>query len=519
MSKENKISLLRKEREQRGWSRAYVAEKTESDPRTVGRWERGESFPNPYYRQKLCELFGMPPKELGLLPENFADRAEQTSPRSSPDKSISLDTSQSSDEKEDLTVDSSVITPPPLPGTVASMQTPHRATPHKYARFWRIAEMSIAVLIVAGLILTFLELRSRLFTSTSVHIASANVGTISFTSSGDFGGNSNQGMNDIVNIHISSVPTPPPDKSYYAWLAGDTVDSETDWMLLGKLNFSSGVASLSYPDPQHTNLLAKYSHFLITEGDKNIPPLQPSSDPGTWLYTAYIPQVRAPGDSNHYSLLDHLRHLLATDPTLHELGIQGGLDYWLYNHTKQVLDMAKSLNADWQANNRYDLHKQIIRILDYLDGSSQVQKDVPSGTPLLVKNPFAQIGLLYGTPQQEPPGYLDHIDIHVVGVSDSPGATLYQQGLARQIQNAINDVEFWLKNVLQDAKQLIQMNDQQLSQPSTLSHIQMLEQQAQYAYYGQNVSSGNLLEGVSWIYTSIQQLAMFDWQRYSASHS
>ena len=49
---------LRHQREIYGWSRNYVAEKIESDPRTVARWERGKTFPSPYYRQKLCELFG-----------------------------------------------------------------------------------------------------------------------------------------------------------------------------------------------------------------------------------------------------------------------------------------------------------------------------------------------------------------------------------------------------------------------------------------------------------------------------
>ncbi len=58
---------LRHQREIYGWSRNYVAEKIESDPRTVARWERGKTFPSPYYRQKLCELFGKKADELGLI--------------------------------------------------------------------------------------------------------------------------------------------------------------------------------------------------------------------------------------------------------------------------------------------------------------------------------------------------------------------------------------------------------------------------------------------------------------------
>jgi WD40 repeat protein/DNA-binding XRE family transcriptional regulator len=60
---------LRMERELRGWSRNYVAEQLEVDVVTVGRWERGERFPHPYHRQKLCELFEKKVQELGLHPE------------------------------------------------------------------------------------------------------------------------------------------------------------------------------------------------------------------------------------------------------------------------------------------------------------------------------------------------------------------------------------------------------------------------------------------------------------------
>ena len=70
--------LLRYERERRGWSRNYVAEKIESDPQTVGRWERGETFPNPYFRQRLCELFEKNAEELGLMQKDGASHISHT---------------------------------------------------------------------------------------------------------------------------------------------------------------------------------------------------------------------------------------------------------------------------------------------------------------------------------------------------------------------------------------------------------------------------------------------------------
>ena len=64
---------LKRQRELNGWTRSYVAGKIESDPQTVARWERGATFPSPYYRQKLCELFGKNAAELGLIKDDPHD--------------------------------------------------------------------------------------------------------------------------------------------------------------------------------------------------------------------------------------------------------------------------------------------------------------------------------------------------------------------------------------------------------------------------------------------------------------
>jgi transcriptional regulator with XRE-family HTH domain len=69
-SKKNHVpnDRLREAREQRGWAHKDVAEFIDlPDAHTVGRWERGVSFPRPYYRQRLCQLFGKSAEELGLL--------------------------------------------------------------------------------------------------------------------------------------------------------------------------------------------------------------------------------------------------------------------------------------------------------------------------------------------------------------------------------------------------------------------------------------------------------------------
>ncbi len=70
---------LREAREQRGLAHKDVADLISlPDAHTVGRWERGESFPQPHYRQKLMHLFGKSAEELGLVKTKFDEQTAQT---------------------------------------------------------------------------------------------------------------------------------------------------------------------------------------------------------------------------------------------------------------------------------------------------------------------------------------------------------------------------------------------------------------------------------------------------------
>lgn len=70
---------LRSAREQRGLSHKDVAERIGlPDSHTVGRWERGESFPQPHYRQKLTHLFEKSAEELGLVKTRSNQYSQQT---------------------------------------------------------------------------------------------------------------------------------------------------------------------------------------------------------------------------------------------------------------------------------------------------------------------------------------------------------------------------------------------------------------------------------------------------------
>jgi transcriptional regulator with XRE-family HTH domain/tetratricopeptide (TPR) repeat protein len=60
--------LLRQARLERGWTQKDVADRIGAPLNlNVNRWERGTSKPSAYYIQKLCEVFGKTPAELGFL--------------------------------------------------------------------------------------------------------------------------------------------------------------------------------------------------------------------------------------------------------------------------------------------------------------------------------------------------------------------------------------------------------------------------------------------------------------------
>ncbi|GHO43316.1 helix-turn-helix domain-containing protein [Ktedonospora formicarum] len=54
----------------RSLSQQEVAEQIGSTHVNVSRWERGITRPNPYFRRKLCQLFGRTTEELDLAPSS-----------------------------------------------------------------------------------------------------------------------------------------------------------------------------------------------------------------------------------------------------------------------------------------------------------------------------------------------------------------------------------------------------------------------------------------------------------------
>jgi transcriptional regulator with XRE-family HTH domain len=68
-------SRLKYERQLHNWSQQKIADLIGSTVVNVSRWERGVTFPSPYFRQQLCELFDKDAAALGLfhVQENDAE--------------------------------------------------------------------------------------------------------------------------------------------------------------------------------------------------------------------------------------------------------------------------------------------------------------------------------------------------------------------------------------------------------------------------------------------------------------
>jgi hypothetical protein len=276
------------------------------------------------------------------------------------------------------------------------------------------------------------------------------------------------------------------------------------------LNIRAGEAHLDYQSPHHTNLLLTFSRFRVTEQSSTPLPIQPSADPKTWRAIGAISNIPTPGDEQQYSLLSHLRHLLAQDPTMSALGLSGGLGIWLSRNSEKLLEYASAARDDWSGKGTADeIHRQMIRLLDYLDGSGYAWRESPAGTPFLIDPRAGRIGLLNMMPGQNPPGILTHVAIHLSGLANAPGHTLAQQHLALQIDQAITIVTVWMQYIRKDAVQVLKMNSIHLQQLPALALLNDIVINVTAAYTGWvDTKTGENTGGILWICQSIQGLAV-----------
>lgn len=395
-----------------------------------------------------------------------------------------------------------------LPGSVPPASRP------------KLSGLSVALIILAVLVLIGASVGTWLF---FIHPATTPqktvVGHAFFVSSGMMNLTSSSGITDGLQLRLENVSPPQSGKSYYAWLLPDTNNEVNSMPLaLGALATQNSEAILNYAgDANHTNLLSQYSRLLVTEEDANAQPVNPSLNSADWRYSAAFSNVPDPQDTvNHFSLLNHLRHLLSQDPKLQKVELVGGLDSWFYRNTLKILEWAGSTRDLALANDNPALiRRQLVRILDYLDGSQFVQtENLPpdlAANPVLADPIITRVALLQISPAQQPPGYLKHIGTHLSDITRVPGVSPEQKQLAAEINDDINNVQVWLSAVHKDAAELIQKPADQIIQPQTLPVFDDMLTQANKAFTGQtDPHTGQVKEGVAQIHYKIQNLAMFD---------
>ncbi len=394
--------------------------------------------------------------------------------------------------------------------------------PRKPAK--RTLWIALAALLILALVGSGLDAYFAFFANSATPPPPAStssiVGHAYFVSSGLLSAdiNSNQGITDQVQIKLNNVPSPPPGKSYYAWFLNNKT---LPWqpIPLGQLTVNNGVVDVSYPgDQQHSNLLATNNRFIITEEDAGSPPLNPSLTPGALLYYAEFSQIPDPTNPKRFSLYDHVRHLLSDDPKVKAVGLNGGLDIWLYRNAQSILEWAGSARDLQKSGNVSLIRRQLARIIDYLDGTYYNRQDLP-GVNLLVNPTVAKIGLLTfdAVLQVNNPGYLYHIGTHLRNVAALPQADPQQKALAIQISRAINAVNGWYQTVRADILQLYAMSDAQLLGSQGRPLLNEVATLANSAFVGQIDSQGQVINGVVQIHYAIQRLATFNVKACRAS--
>ena len=400
----------------------------------------------------------------------------------------------------------------------SSMSPPTAPSSKKPGR--RVLYISLAVLLILALIGSALGAYFAFFSKGTTATTTPQImGHAYFASSGFVSPYSKQGITDQLQINLENVSPAPLGKSYYAWLLNDKT---LDWkpIYLGQLTFNNGSLSLFFPgDAVHSNLLATNSRFLITEEDASAPPSSPSLDPNTWVYYAEFSQIKpVPTDPKSYSVYDHIRHLLSDDPKVKAAGLTGGLDIWLYRNTQKVLEWSGSARDAWKSKSVDFIHRQLARIMDYLDGTLYVQNDL-KGQGLYADPNISKVGLLTFDPQtQDPPGYLYHIGKHLHELTALPQTSAAQKELAIQIKNELDGVNLWLHTIRDDVLKLYAMDNAHLTGNDGRTLLDEVATLANDAFAGKVDAHAQVTNGVAQIHYAIQRMATFDIRACSASN-
>ncbi len=317
------------------------------------------------------------------------------------------------------------------------------------------------------------------------------------------------GAFDEAQLTLHGLPNAPSGKNYYAWLS--THDDSVE-VVHWPLTVQNGtLVSPNYVHPQHHNLLTSLPYLLLItlqSGNTSVPSFDPKDD----LYYAIIPQT--PAKTDNYSVIDHLNHLLTSDPGLEKLGLHNGLRYWLLMNTQALVQEVNGANNAWQNKQILVLRQHLVNILYYLRGASCAPLDLrgtPRGTPTMPDAAIAQqvkASLLECSENASITSLLAHSELHMRSIFQAPGATPTQITLAPQIQTNLTQVTTWLEQLYQqDVLHLLTLSDSQLLQASQQSYFDNMKTVSNEAYKGQTPTSKT---GMLQMSNDLQHLATFD---------
>jgi len=148
--------------------------------------------------------------------------------------------------------------------------------------------------------------------------------------------------------------------------------------------------------------------------------------------------------------------------------------------------------------------------MDYLDGTTYAQKDMP-GQSILADPAISKIGLLTFDPlTQDPPGYLYHIGKHLHEITALPQTSAAQRALAIQINQEIDGVNLWMRSMRTDVLKLLAMDNAQLTGNEGLALLNEVDILANDAFAGEVNANAQVTDGVVQIHYAIQKLATFN---------
>ena len=419
---------------------------------------------------------------------------------------------------------------PPAPPPPYTPQQPVTKKQNRNKLFLILVPLLI-ILLLGGALGTYALLNNH---TTPVAISTI-IGHAYYISSGQSVTGTAQGIADHIQIALQNVSDPHPGKSYYVWLLPDknplaTKDQtgprpiQPPLLLTNNLPVQNKQVNFTYYGDKHNNnLISTTSRILITEEDANQTPAAPSSERSTWRYYGEIPQGQIPNDGPGFSALIHIRHLFYNETNINVLGLPGGLDNWMLKNTEKVFEWSISARDSWKgsatnATQLDQMRQQFIRILDYLDGTTNVHVDLPTGTPVLVNRAMGRVALLTVDPQHQipsdynidPPGYIDHVQLHVGQIARATDISPEMRQRTAHILDDVKRAGNWLKQVHEDARTLFLTgnNPNQLKQQAMGDLLDQMVTDATYAYIGQLDPITNTVQGgVIQAHYEIQQLA------------